>query len=149
MSENENGKEKAMPTSSTIDKDDAYERRRRIEAKEIEEELIELSNLGMAVELCGVKRGAENATVHCIHNLMGSMKWSEQQAMEALKIPKSDWEHYAIMLGSVIVTLDAIKNVSKNLNMTTQEVMDVLKIPKEYQGYYVAKLDSDEKKQEN
>lgn len=73
----------------------------------------------------------------------------KQQAMEALKIPKSDWERYAIMLGSVIVTLDAIKNVSKNLNMTTQEVMDVLKIPKEYQGYYVAKLDSDEKKQEN
>lgn len=57
MSENENGKEKAMPTSSTIDKDDAYERRRRIEAKEIEEELIELSNLGMAVELNGEKRG--------------------------------------------------------------------------------------------
>ena len=149
MSENENGKEKAMPASSTIDKDDAYERRRRIEAKEIEEELLEMSNLGMAVELYGVKRGAENATVHCIHNLMDSMKWSEQQAMEALKIPKSDWERYAIMLGSVIVTLDAIKNVSKKLNMTTQEVMDVLKIPKEYQGYYVAKLDSDEKKQEN
>ncbi len=36
MSENENGKEKAMPTSSTIDKDDEYEKRRRIEAKEIE-----------------------------------------------------------------------------------------------------------------
>ena len=87
-----------MPTSSTIDKDDAYERRRRIEAKEIEEELIEMSNLGMAVELCGVKRGAENATVHCIHNLMDSMKWSEQQAMEALKIPSDEYDKYAAVI---------------------------------------------------
>jgi hypothetical protein len=148
MSENENGKEKAMPTSSAIDKDDAYERRRRIEAKEIEEELIEMSNLGMAVELCGVKRGAENATVHCIHNLMNSMKWSEQQAMEALKIPKSDWEHYNTMLCSVIVLFEYIKNLMDSMNWSAQHTMDALKIPKEYQGYYVAKLDSCEKKQE-
>ena len=104
MSENENGKEKAMPTSSTIDKDDAYERRRRIEAKEIEEELIEMSNLGMAVELNGIaigrKQEKEELSLEHIRNLMESTKWSAQQVMDAMKIPKSEQAHYTAMLDS-------------------------------------------------
>ena len=108
MSENENGKEKAMPASSTIDKDDAYERRRRIEAKEIEEELIEMSNFGMAVELNGEKRGIaigrkqekEELSLEHIRNVMESTKWSAQQVMDAMKIPKSEQAHYTAMLDS-------------------------------------------------
>ena len=104
MSENGNGKEKAMPTSSTIDKDDAYERRRRIEAKEIEEELIELSNLGMAVELKGIAIGRqqekEQLSLEHIRNVMESTKWSAQQVMDAMKIPKSEQAHYTSILDS-------------------------------------------------
>ena len=68
--------------------------------KEIEEEVLEMCNLGMAVELKGVKRGAENTTLQNIKNLMDSMKWTAQQAMDALKIPKNDQARYAAMLGT-------------------------------------------------
>lgn len=97
-----------MPTSSTIDKDDAYERRRRIEAKEIEEELIEMSNFGMAVELNGEKRGIaigrkqerEQLSLEHIRNVMESTKWSAQQVMDILKIPKEEQAHYTSILDS-------------------------------------------------
>lgn len=93
-----------MPTSSTIDKDDAYERRRRIEAKEIEEELIEMSNLGMAVELKGIAIGREQEkeqlSLEHIRNVMESTKWSAQQVMDAMKIHKSEQAHYTAILDS-------------------------------------------------
>lgn len=104
MSENENGKEKAMPTSSTIDKDDAYERRRRIEAKEIEEELIEMSNLGMAVELNGIaigrKQEKEELSLEHIRNMTHKLNLTTQQAMDILNIPKEEQAHYTAMLDS-------------------------------------------------
>lgn len=108
MSENENGKEKAMPTSSTIDKDDAYERMRRIEAKEIEEELIEMSNFGMAVELNGEKRGIaigrkqekEQLSLEHIRNMTHKLNLTTQQAMDILNIPKEEQAHYTAMLDS-------------------------------------------------
>lgn len=93
-----------MHISSTIDKDDAYERRRRIEAKEIEEELIEMSNLGMAVELKGIaigrKQEKEQLSLEHIRNVMESTKWSAQQVMDAMKIPKSEQAHYTSILDS-------------------------------------------------
>ena len=93
-----------MPTSSTIDKDDAYERRRKIEAKEIEEELIKMSNFGMAVELKGIAIGREQEkeqlSLEHIRNVMKSTKWSAQQVMDAMKIPKSEQAHYTSILDS-------------------------------------------------
>ena len=97
-----------MPTSSTIDKDDAYEKRRRIEAKEIEEELIKMSNFGMAVELNGEKRGIaigrkqerEQLSLEHIRNVMESTKWSAQQVMDILNIPKEEQAHYTSILDS-------------------------------------------------
>ena len=93
-----------MPTSSTIDKDDAYERRRKIEAKEIEEELIKMSNFGMAVELKGIAIGREQEkeqlSLEHIRNVMESTKWSAQQVMDAMKIPKSEQAHYTSILDS-------------------------------------------------
>jgi len=59
-----------------------------------------MCNLGMAVELKGEKRGAENTTLQNIKNLMDSMKWTAQQAMDALKIPKNDQARYIAMLSS-------------------------------------------------
>jgi hypothetical protein len=104
MSENENGKEKAMPASSTIDKDDAYERRRRIEAKEIEEELIEMSNLGMAVELKGIaigrKQEKEELSLEYIRNVTHKLNLTTQQAMDILNIPKEEQAHYTSILDS-------------------------------------------------
>ena len=63
-----------------------------------------MCNLGMAVELKGVNRGIaqgrEQSLLESIRNLMDSMKWTAQQAMDALKVPKDDQAHYAAMLGS-------------------------------------------------
>lgn len=70
--------------------------------KEIEEEVLEMCNLGMAVELTGVKKGimqgTETTMLQSIKNLMETMKWSAQQAMDALKIPQGEQAHYAAML---------------------------------------------------
>ena len=93
-----------MPASSTIDKDDAYERRRRIEAKEIEEELIEMSNLGMAVELKGIAIGREQEkeqlSLEHIRNVTHKLNLTTQQAMDILNIPKEEQAHYTAMLDS-------------------------------------------------
>ncbi len=62
--------------------------------KEIEEEVLEVCNLGMAVE----SAGAEKTMIKNIKNLMESMKWTAQQAMDALKIPKNDQAKYAAKL---------------------------------------------------
>ena len=59
--------------------------------REIEEEVSEMCNLGLAVE----KKGIDNTSVLHIKNLMETMKWSAQQAMDALKIPKAEQEKYA------------------------------------------------------
>ncbi len=66
--------------------------------KEIKEEVSEMCNLGMAVELKGVEQGIEKGKeqtwLESIRNLMDTMKWSAQQAMDALKIPKEEQAHY-------------------------------------------------------
>lgn len=73
--------------------------------KEIEEEVLEMCNLGMAVELKGVNRGIaqgrEQSLLESIRNLMKNLKLSAEQAMDALGIPKDDQAHYAAMLGTI------------------------------------------------
>ena len=46
----------------------------------------------------GMKKGHESSLLQSIKNLMDSMKWSAQQAMDALKIPKDEQEKYAARL---------------------------------------------------
>ena len=53
-----------------------------------------MCNLGMAVEL----KGSEKTMLENIRILMDSMKWTAQQAMDALKVPKKDQEKYASKL---------------------------------------------------
>ena len=68
-----------------------------------------MCNLGMAVELKGVKRGIETgiaqgreqSLLESIRNLMKNLKLSAEQAMDALGIPKDDQARYAAMLGSI------------------------------------------------
>ena len=68
--------------------------------KEIEEEVLEMCNLGMAVELKGVKRGAENTTLRDIKKMIKNLNLTAQQAMDTLEIPKDDQARYAAMLDS-------------------------------------------------
>lgn len=62
------------------------------------EEMSEMSNLGMAIELKGIAKGREQASIEHIKNLMDSMKWPAKKVMDAMKIPKSEQAHYAAML---------------------------------------------------
>ena len=65
-----------------------------------------MCNLGEAIEQMGIekgmekgmKQGHESSLLQSIKNLMDSMKWSAQQAMDALKIPKDEQEKYAARL---------------------------------------------------
>ena len=74
--------------------------------EDIEEEVREMCNLGEAIEQMGIekgmekgmKQGHESSLLQSIKNLMDSMKWSAQQAMDALKIPKDEQEKYAARL---------------------------------------------------
>lgn len=62
--------------------------------REIEEEVEEMCNLGMAVETMGIQAGKEEMLLTNIRNLMETMKWTAIQAMDALKIPKDDQKRY-------------------------------------------------------
>ena len=63
--------------------------------REIEKEVVEMCNLGMAVETMGYESGVQNAKLDAIRSLMETLKLTAQQAMDALKIPKDDQEKYA------------------------------------------------------
>lgn len=53
-----------------------------------------MCNLSKDIEEKGIKEGLITA----IKNLMESMGWTEEQAMEALKIPEADKPLYSSML---------------------------------------------------
>ena len=46
----------------------------------------------------GRESGRENAILTSIQNLMDSMKWTAEQAMDALKLPMDDRAKYAAKL---------------------------------------------------
>ena len=62
--------------------------------KELEEEVLEMCNLGMAVELSATER----TWLESIKNLMETLHLTAQQAMDALKIPQKDQARYAAKL---------------------------------------------------
>ena len=62
--------------------------------KEIEEEVLEMCNLDMAVELSATER----TWLESIKNLMETLHMTAQQAMDALKIPQKDQARYAAKL---------------------------------------------------
>jgi len=53
-----------------------------------------MCNLGMAVEI----NATEKTLLDSIKKLMETTKWTVQQAMDALQIPKKDQARYAAML---------------------------------------------------
>lgn len=76
--------------------------------KEIEEEVNEMCNLGMAVELNGEKRGIaigrkqekEQLSLEHIRNMTHKLNLTTQQAMDILNIPKEEQAHYTSILDS-------------------------------------------------
>ena len=65
--------------------------------KEIEEEVLEMCNLGTAVEM----KGAERNLLENIKTLMETMKWTAQQAMDALRVPENDRARYTAKLNTI------------------------------------------------
>ncbi len=69
---------------------------------ELESEVALMCNLSKGIEEKGIKlgisQGIKEGLITAIKNLMESMGWTEEQAMEALKIPESDKPLYSSML---------------------------------------------------
>ena len=59
-----------------------------------------MCNLGMAIEMKGMEKGLEKGLLSSIEKLMKTMKWTVQQAMDALEVPESEQPHYAALIGS-------------------------------------------------
>ena len=53
-----------------------------------------MCNLSQGVEQSGYEKGVENAMLNAIRNLMDSMKWTAEQAMDALKVPDAERQNY-------------------------------------------------------
>lgn len=76
----------------------------------LERRLSEMCNLSQGFEERGMKRGFEKgrvesltegrieSTISTIRNLMGSMGWTMEQAMDAMQLPATDRPKYAEML---------------------------------------------------
>lgn len=70
--------------------------------RKLEREVSELCNLSKNVEEKGIrkgrKEGRKEGILTSIQNLMESMNWTAEQAMEALKVPETEWSQYASRL---------------------------------------------------
>ena len=72
----------------------------------LERRLSEMCNLSQGFEERGMKLGFEKgrvegrieSTISTIRNLMGSMGWTLEQAMDAMQLPETDRPKYAEML---------------------------------------------------
>jgi hypothetical protein len=65
--------------------------------KSLEREVSIMCNLSKGVEEKGIAKGVLSS----IQNLMESMSWSAEQAMNALKIPEEERSKYAEQLGKI------------------------------------------------
>lgn len=65
---------------------------------ELESEVELMCNLSKGIEEKGISQGIKEGLITAIKNLMESMGWTEEQAMEALKIPEADRSLYFSML---------------------------------------------------
>jgi hypothetical protein len=63
--------------------------------KSLEREVSVMCNLSKGVEEKGITKGITQGILSSIQNLMESMSWSAEQAMNALKIPEEERSKYA------------------------------------------------------
>ncbi len=68
--------------------------------KEINEEVIEMCNIGEAIELKGIAIGETKTTLRSIRSLMETLHFTLDEAMDALKIPEKEREEYANILAA-------------------------------------------------
>ena len=66
--------------------------------QELEREVSEMCNLSEGVEQKGIAKGIAKGITASIWNLMESMGWSIEQAMDALQIPTEERNAYLNML---------------------------------------------------
>ena len=66
--------------------------------QELEREVSEMCNLSEGVEQKGIAKGIAKGITASIRNLMESMGWSIEQAMDALQIPTEERNAYLNML---------------------------------------------------
>ena len=66
--------------------------------QELEREVSEMCNLSEGVEQKGIAKGIAKGITASIRNLMESMGWSIEQAMDALQIPTEERNGYLNML---------------------------------------------------
>lgn len=62
--------------------------------KTFESEVQLMCNLSKGVEEKGIQKGIQEGVILSLRNLMKSMKWTKEQAMEALGIPEAEREEY-------------------------------------------------------
>lgn len=66
--------------------------------KELESEVSLMCNLSKDIEERGIRKGMKEGIITAIKNLMESMGWTKEQAMEALKIPEAEQALYSGIL---------------------------------------------------
>ena len=62
--------------------------------KEVVDMCVAVENMKRKALEEGMKEGAEKTLLESVKNLMDTMKWSAEQAMEALKVPESEQKKY-------------------------------------------------------
>ena len=66
--------------------------------KTLESEVQTMCNLSKGVEARGIEKGIEKGILASVKNLMNSMGWSAERAMDALNIPDAERSKYTVML---------------------------------------------------
>ena len=61
------------------------------------EKEVKMCNYSAFVENRGIRKGKAEALV----NLMESLKWSIEQALQALKIPEAEWDDYRVLVAQL------------------------------------------------
>ena len=70
--------------------------------RDTESEVYKMCNYGDFVERRGIEKGIEKGLLSSIKNLMETMEWTAEQAMNALKIEKMQQNKYLKMLEETI-----------------------------------------------
>lgn len=110
--------------------------------RDIEEEVAEMCNLGMAVELKGVAEGMERGMIQGMQEGMqkGMREGMQKGIREGMQKGMEEGMQKGLEKGQESARIEAISNIMQALKLTAQQAMDILKIPEAERERYVAKL---------
>ena len=60
-----------------------------------------MCNYSDFVENRGIKKGKKEGKAEALVNLMQTVNWTIEQAMQALKIPENDWDDYRSLVAQL------------------------------------------------